>query len=70
MKLVDEGFDVWMGNNRGTPNSNVNDRDGTWSECERWDFSYAEMGKFDQPAFIDKILSETGKPKVTYIGHS
>ena len=47
MKLVDQGFDVWMPNNRGTPYSNSNDRDGTWTECERWGFTYADMGTYD-----------------------
>ena len=70
MQLVDQGYDVWMGNSRGTQYSNVNDRDGTWSDCERWNFSYAEMGEFDLPAFTDKILSVTEQPKLTYIGHS
>ena len=70
MKLIDQGFDVWMPNNRGSIYSNSNDRDGTWSECERWSFSFAEMATYDQPAFIDKILSETGQEKLTYIGFS
>lgn len=69
MKLVDEGFDVWMPNNRGTPYSS-NDRDGTWSDCERWDYNYADMATYDQPAIIEKILSETGQEKLSYIGHS
>ena len=59
-----------MPNNRGTRYSNTNDRDGEWSEQERWDFSFAEMGLYDQPAFIEKILAETGQDKLTYIGHS
>ena len=47
-----------MGNYRGTRYSNVNVKDnGQWSsEKERWNFTWAEMGKYDLPAFIDKIL--------------
>ena len=56
LQLVDYGYDVWMPNNRGTRYSNTNDRDGEWSEQERWNFSFAEMGLYDQPAFIEKIL--------------
>jgi pimeloyl-ACP methyl ester carboxylesterase len=70
LKLVDRGYDVWMASNRGTTYSNVNDKDGQWSDEERWDFSWAEMGKYDQPANIKKILEVTGKQKLTYIGFS
>ena len=70
LQLVDRGYDVWMTNGRGTAYGNHNDKDGSWSEAERWEFSWAEMGKYDQPAFIDKIISVTGKPKVNFIGYS
>ena len=64
------GYDVWFGNNRGTPYSDTNRRDGEWSLKEKWDFSWAEMGLYDLPAEIDKILEVTRKPKVTLIGYS
>ena len=50
LRLVEEGYDVWMGNNRGVPYSNKHDRDGEWSLWERWNFSFAEMGIYDMPA--------------------
>lgn len=71
LQLVDRGYDVWMGNNRGTKHSNVNDKDdGSWSFYERWNFTYADMGLYDMPAMIDKILEVTEKPKLTIIGYS
>lgn len=72
LKLVDRGYDVWMPNNRGTrySNSNINDGHHAQTSKQRWDFSYAELGMYDQPAFIDKILKVTGKSKLTYIGYS
>lgn len=61
LQLVERGYDVWMPNSRGTRYSNVNEKDGEWSDIERWDFSYVEMGLYDQPAFIDKVLEVTDK---------
>ena len=68
--LVDQGYDVWLGNSRGAPYSNKNIRDGEWSLKERWDFSWATMGQFDLPAVIDVILEQSNAEKVTYFGFS
>ena len=71
LQLVDRGYDVWMASNRGTsPYSDKNKNDDQWTEEQHWNFSFAEMGKFDQPAFIDKILEVTEEKKLTYIGYS
>ena len=72
--LVDAGFNVFMGNNRG----NALSREHTNPYIENkfyWDFSFWEMGKYDAPAQIDKIYEITGKDvskgdKIGYIGHS
>ena len=37
---------------------------------EKWDFTWADMGIYDIPACLDKIIEVTGKPKVTLIGYS
>jgi len=44
------GYDVWLGNDRGTWPSNRNERDGEWSLEERWNFNYGDMGVYDMPA--------------------
>lgn len=69
LQLFERGFDVWLGNNRGTRYSNRNEHYPEESE-ERWDFSWAEMGEYDLPAMIQMIELKTGAPKVTYIGYS
>ena len=69
-QLVWRGYDVWLVTNRGFTYSNVNERDGEWSLKERWDFSWADMGAYDVPAFVEKTLEVTGKPKVTLLGYS
>ena len=59
-----------MGNNRGTKYSNVNKNDDTWTLKEHWDFTWADMGKYDMPVFVDKVIEVTGKPKITIMGYS
>jgi len=67
-KLSEVGYDVWLGNNSGNDLTTFKTRGA--SEYEKWDFNWADMGIHDVPATIDKILDETNKSKVTYIGMS
>jgi len=63
---------VFLGNNR------VNDKKYSYdhvkyktiSEEDYNDFSFFELGQFDQPAMINFILKKTGKKSVGYVGHS
>ena len=50
---------MWLGNNRGSFYGNVNQRDGEWTTAERWNFSWAEMGEYDVPALVEKVLEVT-----------
>ena len=59
ISLTDRGYDVWLGDNRGVTYSNMHDRDGEWSLKERWEFTFAEMGRYDMPAQIEKVLEIT-----------
>ena len=45
-KLAEQGYDVWLGNNRGTMYSNVHKNDGQpgWTLKDHWNFSWADMG--------------------------
>lgn len=80
LQLVDRGYDIWMSSNRGTRYSNVNknfpDADDKSSpnyaeqNAAKYDWSWFEMGIYDQPANIKKILEVTEAEKVTYVGYS
>ena len=68
--LADKGYDVWMGNNRGTEYSRGNNLSLTTKDEKYWAFTYEEMGKYDDPANIKKIKEVTGKDKIFYMGYS
>ncbi|XP_075230312.1 lipase 3-like [Lycorma delicatula] len=67
--LAENGFDVWLGDQRGSVNSRANIKYGPHDE-RFWDFSFHESGMYDLPAFIDKILLITKASQITFIGHS
>ncbi|KUF78246.1 Gastric triacylglycerol lipase [Phytophthora nicotianae] len=67
--LADAGYDVWLGNNRGT----------TWSrehltytedDDEFWEFSWEDMGKYDLPAEIEYALNKSESTTLSFVGHS
>ena len=57
--LVKAGYDVWLGNNRGTRFGRGH-TELEISEEAFWDFDYIDMGLHDVPSFIDFILAKTG----------
>ncbi|XP_025995621.1 lipase 3 [Solenopsis invicta] len=67
--LADAGYDVWLGNVRGSTYSREH-TNSKMSKKDYWDFSWHEMGTIDLPAMIDHIVKTTGREKMFYIGHS
>ena len=61
--LCEEGYDVWLCNNRGTKYSQKHDNLSPHDE-EFWDFCIDDLATFDVPAFIDYVKSETNFSKV------
>ena len=63
------GYDVWMGNNRGSKYG-INHVTLDPKDKEFWDYYQEDMGTKDLPAFIDFVLKTTGLEKISYVGHS
>ena len=57
--LVEQGYDVWLGNNRGNRYARGHTTLAPDSD-EYWDFNQEQYGRYDVPAFIDHILEVTG----------
>uniref|UniRef100_A0A6P7GTJ9 Lipase n=1 Tax=Diabrotica virgifera virgifera TaxID=50390 RepID=A0A6P7GTJ9_DIAVI len=68
--LADNGYDVWMKNDRGNIYSKGHVSLPNWS-AQYWNFSFHEMGIYDLPAIVSYISNITGKGgDLLYIGHS
>uniref|UniRef100_A0A182X8C8 Partial AB-hydrolase lipase domain-containing protein n=1 Tax=Anopheles quadriannulatus TaxID=34691 RepID=A0A182X8C8_ANOQN len=69
--LADAGFDVWMGNARGTRYSRKHlHHDPDARAGEFWNFSWHEIGLYDVRALIDHVLNATGAARLHYGGFS
>lgn len=67
--LCQAGYDVWLGNNRGTKYSKDHETldKGTG---HYWDFSVDDMAMFDFPAMLNHILRATKREKICFVGFS
>ncbi|KAL7041840.1 hypothetical protein ACKWTF_000922 [Chironomus riparius] len=67
--LSDYGYDVWLGNWRGSKHS-PNHKNFSSLSKNYWSFSWHEMGYYDLPSIIDYVLNETCSSNIHYIAHS
>lgn len=67
--LARAGYDVWMGNNRGS-RFGMYHTDLSRHQKKFWDFYQEDMGLIDLPTFIDFIIEKTGLEQIAYVGHS
>ncbi|PHH88763.1 hypothetical protein CDD83_7083 [Cordyceps sp. RAO-2017] len=68
-ELVERGFDVWFGNNRGNKYSKKSIHSSPVS-VDFWDFSMDEFAFHDIPDTIGYILEATQQESLSYIGFS
>ena len=68
LQLFDRGFDVYMAANRGTKYCQGHETLQI-DDPAYWDWSWAEMGLYDDVANVKFIKERTGK-KVSYVGVS
>jgi lysosomal acid lipase/cholesteryl ester hydrolase len=69
-RLADEGYDVWLGNIRGTTYSNKH-KSLNVNMSEYWNFNLDTMAQKDIPSQLKLVANETGKAgHIFYIGYS
>ncbi|XP_015112569.1 lipase 1 [Diachasma alloeum] len=68
--LSDAGYDVWVGNLRGTYYSRGHTNLSARVDREYWDFSLDEFALQDLPAMFDYIIETTRQSQLSYVGHS
>jgi pimeloyl-ACP methyl ester carboxylesterase len=69
-QLAREGYDIWLGNNRGNVYSLGHTSMVPDASSDYFNYSFQKLGQYDLPAQIDMVKQKTGVSKVTYMGHS
>ncbi|KAK9874924.1 hypothetical protein WA026_005739 [Henosepilachna vigintioctopunctata] len=67
--LLERGYEVWMGNFRGSKYSNTNVK-YTVDDYAYWNFGFHEQGVYDIKSQIDLIKKITNKNDIVFIGYS
>ena len=71
LMLLNQGYDIWIANNRGTIFSmeHISKDPEDWNG-EYWDFSIDENAIYDLSANIEYVKTFSNTKKINYIGHS
>lgn len=69
-ELANQGYDVWMGNSRGSTYSLNHTNLNYKTDWKYWDFSFHEIGLYDLPASLNYVLARRQRKSLAYIGHS
>ncbi|KAL3276452.1 hypothetical protein HHI36_011833 [Cryptolaemus montrouzieri] len=67
--LLDKGYEVWLGNLRGSKYSNTH-LNYTMSDFEYWDFSFHEQGYYDMKSQFDLVQRITNRNDIVFISYS
>ena len=67
--LSDNGYNVWLGNARGSTYSREHVKLKVESK-EFWKFSFHEIGLYDVSAMLNFMLDHSKESKTFYVGHS
>ncbi|KAJ1527931.1 hypothetical protein ONE63_007865 [Megalurothrips usitatus] len=67
--LNEAGYDVWLGNMRGSTHARRHATLNT-TDPQFWNFSWHEMGVYDLPALVDYALNRSGAPSAHLMAHS
>lgn len=67
--LVDAGYDVWLGNNRGNRYSQKHVSISR-TDDRFWDFTIDHLANIDLPTSIEYVLKHTKLPHLSYVGFS
>ncbi|KAK4519785.1 Glycerol-3-phosphate/dihydroxyacetone phosphate acyltransferase [Mucor velutinosus] len=66
--LIDQGYDVWVGNNRSI--AGLDHVSLSFKDPEYWNWGLKELGIYDFAAMLDHVKLYSNSSKVAYIGHS
>eukprot|EP00128_Syssomonas_multiformis_P001777 Colp12_sorted_trinity150504_noHs@9691 len=65
--LADEGYDVWLGNNRGVVTAHVTLEP---NDIKYWDWCLDDLAAYDFPAMVNYVSKYSKSGKILYCGHS